>query len=355
MRFTRSILLAVALLTTSLVRADALDDLAKSEMESFHISGMAIGIMKDGKLVEKRGYGLANRETCTPVDSKTVFRIASMSKQFCSAAVLMLVDDGKVKLDEPVKTYLPEIPPEWSGITVRHCLNHISGIPDITTTRWNLTKDYTEAEFFDLFKGLPLASVPGEKYAYSNFGYATMGILVHRISGKPLWEFVQERIFKPLGMTNTYYYQPDLDLSKFAVGYDWKDGKFTFGTVKRPMVYAGSGGVMSCIEDFAKWDAALRTDFPIKQSIKDSWWTAGKLNDGKSTNYGMGWMLANRNGLANVHHTGSTPGFTSMIVRYKEPELTIVVFRNGEGDKVRDFCDAIAKVYITEAGLKKAA
>ncbi len=355
MRSLRVALIPLFLLAASLLHADALDDIVKKEMETFHISGIAVGIIKDGKLIDKRGYGLANRETCTPVDSNTVFRVASMSKQFCAAAVLMLVDEGKIKLEEPVKTYLPEVPAEWAEIKVRHCLNHTSGIPDITTTRWNLTKDYTEAEFFELFKGLPLASKPGEKYAYSNFGYATMGILVHRISGKPLWEFVQERIFKPLDMTNTYYYQASLDLTKFAIGYDWKDGQFTLGTVKRPMVYSGSGGIMSCIEDFAKWDSALRTDFPIKQSIKDQWWTAGKLNDGKSINYGMGWMLAPRNGLENVHHTGTTPGFTSMIVRYKASGLTVVVFRNGEGDKVRDFCDAVAKLYLTEKGAKKAA
>ncbi|MBX3118900.1 MAG: beta-lactamase family protein [Fimbriimonadaceae bacterium] len=348
MRVLRYALVSALVLIATFVRADALDDLVSAEMQTEHISGIAIGIVKDGKLIERRNYGLANRETCVPVGSQTVFRIASLSKAFTSAAVLMLADEGKVRLDEPVKTYVSDVPTEWAGITVRHCLNHISGIPDVSRTKWDITKDYTEAEFFELFKGLTLESKPGEKYAYSNFGYSTLGILVHRVSGKPLWEFVKQRIFEPLGMTNTYYYQPELSLKPFAVGYEYEEGKFELGVTKRPMIYSGSGGVMSCVEDLAKWDAALRSGTLIKQSIKDPWWTAGKLNDGTSTSYGMGWMLSNRNGLKNVHHTGTTPGFTAMICRYLENGITVIVLRNGLGTKIREFCDSIAKLYLPE-------
>lgn len=348
MRIIRTALIPILLLAASLLRADALDDLVRKEMETEHISGIAVAILKDGKVIEKRGYGLARREDCTPVTPDTVFRIASMSKAFCSASVLMLAEEGKVKLDEPVKTYIPEVPEEWAGITVRHCLNHVSGIPNLSRPAWDLAKEYTEAEFFALFKGLPLASKPGEKYAYSNFGYATLGILVQRLSGKPLWEFVDERIFKPLGMTNTRYYKHDLDFKQFAVGYDYTEGKFTLGTVQRPMVYSGSGGVLSSVEDLAKWDAAIRSGKVIGPSITGPWWTPGKLNDGSSTEYGMGWFLADRNGLKNVHHTGTTPGFTSMICRYELSKLTVIVLRNGEGAKVREFCDAISRLYLLE-------
>ncbi|MGC1131017.1 MAG: serine hydrolase domain-containing protein, partial [Candidatus Acidiferrales bacterium] len=179
-----------------------------TEIKAQKIPGLALAIVRDGKIVKAKGYGLANVELDVPVKPETLFQTGSVGKQFTATAVMMLVEEGKVGLDDKITKYFPDVPVAWQEITVRNLLSHTSGIPDYTGEdksgnehAIDFRKDYTEDDLLKKAESLPMLFKPGEKWSYSNTGYVVLGILIHRVTGEFYGDFLQQRIFKPLGMS----------------------------------------------------------------------------------------------------------------------------------------------------------
>jgi CubicO group peptidase (beta-lactamase class C family) len=181
---------------------DRVDQYVQAEMKTRHIPGLALLVSREGKIVRAQGYGWANVELEAPVKPETLFQSGSMGKQFTATAVMMLVEEGKIGLDDPLARYFKDGPPTWNQVTVRQLLSHTSGFTDYPEN-FNFRQDRTEEEVLQIIAGIPLAFPPGSKYGYSNLGYATLGILIHRVTGMFYGDFLQERIFRPLGMTTT--------------------------------------------------------------------------------------------------------------------------------------------------------
>lgn len=328
-------------LLAPIVHADEIDDLVRANMAQFHAPGTALGIVVDGKLTEQRCYGYANLETMTPVTPKTIFKVASLSKAFLASVTMMLIEEGKLTLDSKLVDLLPEAPKSWEAVQIRHLLSHTSGIPD--AEGFTMARQYTVPEFFALFGGL--TEPPGTVYRYNNFGFATLGLVVAQLCGKPMREVAKEKIFDPLGMSATHYYDMARVVPDRANGYIWSNDQHRNVNALRPLVYDGSGGVLTSLEDYAKWDAALRTDKPLNGIVRRQMWTKFTLADGKEGDYGFGWFPDQVDGQRVVHHNGSTTGFTAHVIRGLDDGVTVFVFRNISGDGAYDLVEAVFKAY----------
>ncbi|MCH7904356.1 MAG: beta-lactamase family protein [Armatimonadetes bacterium] len=346
---TRS-LLFLLLLLGSVARADEIDDLVRANMDADGINGVALGIVVDGVLQESRSYGLANIETGTAVWPETVFKIASLSKAFCAAVTMMLIEEGKLSLEDRVVYHLPTAPESWGKIRIKHLLSHTSGIP--RAPGFQFSAQYTPEEFVALFDGIELAEEPGEKYRYNNFGFATLGQIVHKVTGMLLREYVTERILEPLGMTATHYYEMGRIVPHRANGYRRRDGSYSNPNPARPRAYDGSGGVLTSVLDYALWDKALRSDDLLSAEIKEKMWTRFTLNDGSLGEYGFGWFPDEVDGERVVWHHGNTQGFTAHVIRGLESGVTVFVFRNGSGSEAQSLARGILAAYKEQSGRK---
>jgi CubicO group peptidase (beta-lactamase class C family) len=314
------------------VRADDIDDYVKGQMEKQHIPAVAVVVIKDGSLIKAEGYWLADIEHNIPARPDTVFKIGSVSKQFLATGIMLLVQDGRVALDDKISKYLAEAPSTWQAITLRHLLTHTSGLvreaPGFDSYKLQPDIDVIKTAF-----PLPLQFKPGEKWAYSNLGYFALAEIIHRVSGKPWGDFLSERVFAPLGMSATRVTSVADIVPKRADGYAWNADKFQ-NTEDWPAVRP-SGAFLSTALDLAKWEAALLTDRILKGSTKTEMWTPVMLNDGRKYPYGFGWQLDDwpadspaPTGVPMIRHAGSLPGFRAGYFRWPSYGLTVVVLTN---------------------------
>jgi CubicO group peptidase (beta-lactamase class C family) len=313
------------------------DAYVNGEMRAEKIPGLALAIVRDGKSVKEQGYGLANLELDVAVRPETIFQTGSVGKQFTATAVMMLVEDGKIRLDDPVGKYLSGSPASWNNVTVRNLLTHTSGIPDYESDSVtkkdaafvNLRNDYTEDELFTKFSGLPLDFPPGSKWSYSNSGYVILGILIHKVTGQFYGEVLQERIFRPLGMTSTRIIsEADIILNR-AAGYRVVNGEIKNQEWVSPTLNTTADGALyTNVLDMAKWDAALDAEKLLKKGSLDRMWSAVRLNDGKTAPYGFGWDVTEVNGHRLIEHGGAWQGFTTQISRYVDDRFTVIVLTN---------------------------
>ena len=304
------------------------DDYIRTEMQSQQIPGLALAVIKDGQIVIAKGYGLANVEHQVPVKPETIFQSGSTGKQFTATAVMMLVEEGKLSLDDKITKYFPDGPQAWQNITVRHLLSHTSGMTDYPQD-FDLRRDYTEDELYQRIKPIALAFQPGEKWSYSNLAYVMLGILIHKVSGKFYGDFLQERVFKPLEMTTARVISEADIVPNRASGYrvvnrelknqDW---------VSPSLNTTADGALYLSIYDMAKWDAALYTEKLLKKSSLEQMWTPVKLNDGKTHPYGFGWALGEVRGRRLIEHGGAWQGFKAQISRYVDDKMTVILFAN---------------------------
>ncbi|HJT65494.1 MAG TPA: serine hydrolase domain-containing protein [Pyrinomonadaceae bacterium] len=305
-----------------------IDEYIRAEMQAQKIPGLSLAVIKNGEIVLAKGYGLANVEHQVPVKPETVFQSGSMGKQFTATAVMMLVEEGKLSLDDRITKFFPDAPDTWRNITVRHLLTHTSGMGDYPDD-FDLRRDYTEDELVQRIKTIPLAFQPGEKWSYSNLAYVTLGVLIHKVSGKFYGDFLQERVFKPLGMTTARVISEADIVPNRAAGYRLVDGELKNQDWVSPTLNTTADGALYLtVYDMAKWDAALYTEKLLKRSSLDQMWIAVKLNDGKTFPYGFGWALGEIRGHRIVEHGGAWQGFKSQISRYVDDKLTVVVFAN---------------------------
>jgi len=335
------------------VKADAADEYVRAQMRERHIPGAAIAVVKDGKIVKADSYGLANVELNVPVNKETVFEIGSVSKQITAAAIMLLVEEEKVNLDEKISKYLPAAPETWKNVTVRNLLTHTSGIKSYTgLSGFELTKRLKRDEFVKSIGTHPLEFEPGERYNYSNSGYNLLGFIIESVSGESYWDFLQKRIFKPLGMNKTANRDPQFIVPNRADGYEWRNERLVGRDYDLTDVFS-AGAIVSTVTDLAKWEAALRGDTFLKKESKETIWTPVRFNSGKLYPYGLGWNVTEFRGHKLFSHGGQTAGFAANISRYVDDNLTVIVLTNlGDQGLGTMIARGIAKIYLPDISLR---
>jgi len=334
------------------------DQAVLAELKRQKIPGISLGVMRGGRIIKAKGYGLANVELAVPVTPRSVFQTGSVGKQFTATAVMMLVEEGRVGLDDSIPKYFPEAPPSWKAVTVRQLLTHTSGIADYggeESTMGNgvidFRRDYTEDELVRTFAPMPPDFAPGQKFSYSNTGYVLLGVLIHRVTGKFYGDFLQERIFRPLGMTATRIISEADIIPDRSSGYRLVDGQLKNQEWVSPSLNTTADGALyTNVLDLAKWDAALYTERLLKRASFDQMWSPVKLNSGETYPYGFGWRITPVNGHRLLGHGGAWQGFTMSISRYVDDRLTIVVFTNLDENNSRpeDVAARVAAIYIPD-------
>jgi CubicO group peptidase (beta-lactamase class C family) len=340
-------LLAILVLTVSSAsaHADQIDQIVLSEMKRQFSPAVGIAVVKDGRAVKVKGYGLANVEHRAPATALTYFQTASVGKQFTASLVMLLVRDGRLKLDDPISKYLQGTPPSWQGITVRHLLTHTSGL-DATDGKIDLRKDYTEQELLASAYKVPILNAPGKRQSYSNLGYQVLGFLCSSVGGKFWGEQLRERVFIPLGMSSRVISERDIVPNR-AAGYDRFDGALENQAWVAPSQNTtADGSLYVTLQDMARWSVALVGQQLLTNEEKEAMWTPAALDDGRRVDYGFGWKLFTEGGHRLVRHRGDWQGFTTHIVHLPEDRLTISVLMNRARGQPHVIADRIATHYI---------
>jgi CubicO group peptidase (beta-lactamase class C family) len=318
-------------------------------MERQHIPGLALLVSRNGKVVRSEGYGLASVELNVPVTPQTIFQSGSVGKQFTATAVMMLVEAGKIGLDDPLTHYFPQGPAWWQRVTVRELLSHTAGFTDYPKD-FNYRKDYTEDQLLTIVEAIPPAYPPGTSWMYSNMGFLTLGILIHRVTGEFYGDYLQEKIFKPLDMSSTRIINEADIIPNRSAGYRLVEGKLKNQEWVAPALNTtADGSLYFSILDLAKWDAALYADTLLKRSSLQQMWTIAPLLDGKPNtgHYGFGWFVWEKDGHRLVEHEGQWQGFETQISRYIDDALTVVVLTNLGSAKPGRIAETVAKLYLS--------
>jgi D-alanyl-D-alanine carboxypeptidase len=334
-----------------------IDSVVGAALVGRQIPGAAVAVLRHDTLVHAAGYGVANIATKAPVTTETVFQIASMTKIFTAIAVLMLVEDGKVALDERAARYLSWLPAKYSGITVRQLLTHTSGVnPDVRTANID---EIEVAEFKRRLEARPASFPPGTNVQYANAGFILLSFIVQNASGEEFGEFLQRRIFWPLGMRSTGYRVPQQNDARHARGYELVDGRF----VEAQHVFSGWGnsGIETTVLDIARFTIALERRTLLRPSTYDLMYTPGRLandslpqftSNGVPTLFGLAWFLQSYRGVELINHGGAVAGFSSVLNRFVQAGWTIIVLSNGkQGTDRRAQADGIARVIADVVGI----
>jgi CubicO group peptidase (beta-lactamase class C family) len=348
-----AIFVSIAIWPASLASAtdqpDAVDHYIRAEMAKERVPGLALLVSRGGQVIRAQGYGMANVELVVPVKPETIFQSGSVGKQFTATAVMMLVEEGKIGLEDPLTKYFPDAPGAWKQVTIRELLSHTAGFTDYPKT-FDMRKDYTETELLKIVADIPLAYTPGASWSYSNLGYLTLGIVIHKVTGKFYGDFLQERIFRPLGMTTTRIISEADIIPNRSAGYRLVKGELKNQEWVSPTLNTtADGSLYFSILDLAKWDAALYTEKLLQRSSLEQMWTVSKLKNGQpnSGHYGFGWFIETKNGHHVVEHEGEWQGFTTQISRYVDDKLTVIILTNLAETRPGTLADHVAEMYLS--------
>jgi CubicO group peptidase (beta-lactamase class C family) len=362
MSFKRRGRLAALLLLCACVpaRADGVDDYVLSEMRKRHLPAVAVVVIREGKVVKEKAYGLANVELKVAADEETLFQIASTTKAFTATAVMSLVEEGKISLDERVRRILPQLPLAWNGVTVRHLLTHTSGLPDVVVSEdSDEVIAQTRPEALRKLARMPVRSRPGAKWAYNQTGYVLLGMIIEKVSGVGFEEFMARRFFRPLGMTHTRFGDDREVVAGRASMYTRYEqqtdqkvspaGLWTYRNLYPTYLYMAAG-LNTTVGDMANWDIAMTEGRILKPSTLEEMWRPVRLSDGKvfrlddkTLGYGCGWLVDERPGHKAVGHTGSD---ATAYLRFLDDHLSVVVLTNCQGAQPSDLAFGIAALYV---------
>ena len=303
--------------------------------------GAAVAVIRNGEFIYQKGFGMADLERAVPITPKSAFEIGSIAKQFTAMCIMLLENDGKLTLDDDIRTYIPEMPEYERRITLRHLLHHTSGVRDIETLiplagmPW--VNYYTDKQMLELItrqRGLNFP--PGDQFLYSNSGYVLLAQVVSRVSGKSLRDFAQERIFGPLGMEHTVFWErPGQIIPNRALAYS-PQGENGYKLEMWNMPFAGPAGIYSTVGDLALWDANFYDNkLGGGAALIERMETPGLLDNGDSSGYGAGLMIRNRSGLPMIRHDGCWMGYRAGMRRFPEQHLSIVFLSNAASMDVR--------------------
>jgi CubicO group peptidase (beta-lactamase class C family) len=289
--------------------------------------GASVLVLKNGEALARGSYGMADLEAQVPVTPATNFRLASVSKQFTAAAVLLLMEEGKLGLDDPITQWLPSLPAIAREATLRHLLTHTSGLIDYEDVM--PAAPSTQLSDRDVLQLLATQNrtyfPPGGGYRYSNSGYVLLGLVVEKASGQTFSNFLRERIFRPLGMNNTVAHVESRTVVRHrAYGYSHEGARWTRTDQSPTSATLGDGGIYSSIDDLARWDAALYDDRLLRPESLASAFAPATATDDPAVSYGFGWRITGET----LWHSGESIGFRNVLVRYPERRLTVIVLTN---------------------------
>lgn len=346
-------------------------DAVFASFKSTNAPGAAVLVIRDGRIVFRRGYGVADLRSRRKIGVHTNFRLASFTKQFTAACIMLLVRDGKLHYDDHLTDLFPEFPAYGKAITVRSLLNHTSGLPDYEDILMKQYPDTPEekipqihdAGVLKLLEQQNSGKFPaGARWEYSNSGYAVLAMIVEKVSGKPFGQFLQERIFIPLKMTNTLAYKKGRnEVRNRAYGHSRKGDSWQETDQSPTSAVLGDGGIYSSLDDLAKWDRAIRDHTlltavemqPALAAVEPSQGPA-KSPEGKVVSYGFGWFLDPHHGHKRMFHDGETIGFRTTIQRFPDDQLTIIVLANRADADPEQLALKVADLYLDlEPGIRK--
>lgn len=336
-----TLILTVVLLSQWNVAAEdkspAVTDSQRSQIDSFvmkkkaefDIPGIAVAVCRDGKLIYSKGYGTANIAKNTPVTAGTPFQLASVTKQFTAAAIMLLVQDGKLQLSDSVRKYLKQAPLAWKDITIEHLLTHTSGIHEYLNSPQMANYVPGQSSFEGLLAEMAVDFEPGTKHKYCNTGYVLLGIIIKRVTGKTYDRFLSERVFQRLGMKSTYL--RDIRDPRLAVGYEGKSTESGWKPARQliPEVWDNAdGGLVSTVEDMAKWSNALDAQQILTKASLDRMWTRLKTKDKRIYDYGFAWVINIVGQHRVIGHAGGRPGVASNFTRWPDDGIAVIVLYN---------------------------
>lgn len=332
-------------------------------LKSGNAPGAAVLVVRNGQTVFRQGYGVTDLRTHHPIDSQTNFRLASFTKQFTAASIMLLVRDGKLHYEDHLADIFPEFPAYGKSITIRNLLNHTSGLPDYgelmmkqyPNTPEDKIPQIHDAEVLKLLEQQTAARFPaGSKWEYSNSGYVVLGSIVEKVSGKPFGQFLRERIFVPLHMNNTLAFEKGTnEVAHRAYGHTKEKDAWRETDQSPTSATLGDGGIYCSIDDLAKWDRALRehallSEAEMQPALTPVQPTAGaaKTEDGTAVSYGFGWFLDPYKGHKRMSHDGGTIGFRTTIQRFPDDNLTVIILANRTDINPEELALKVADLYL---------
>jgi D-alanyl-D-alanine carboxypeptidase len=322
------------------------DAVVQKAIDAKVIPGAGVAVVRNGKVVFSKGYGLADVDAATPVTENTAFQIASVTKQFTAAGIMLLVEQGKIKLDDGVGKYVAAVPATWGGVTLRQLLNQVSGIPNYNAgERLDPNKVYTKTEILDLMRDVRMSFEPGTRWEYSNTNYFLLGLVIEKVSGKSYADYMRDKVFKPLGMDSTVINAKGVNVKNAARGYSQSQGKWQVTEIGDPGLPYAAGAIISTPVDMAKWAIAVSEGKLLKRTSWDEAFAPGKTADGKPTNYGFGWYSARFGDVPYIYHSGGIAGFGAFHSRFPADNLSIVVMTNTIGTST-SIANDIAAAYL---------
>lgn len=319
---------------------------ALSEQQKF--SGSVL-VAKEGEVLLSKGYGMANYELDVPNHTKSVFRLASVSKQFTAMAIMLLQEQGLLNVHDTISKHIPDYP-NGDKITIHHLLTHSSGIHDLgylPTFREENIKPHTIEEVVNLYKNFPLKFNPGEKYSYSNSGYILLSYIIEKVSHKTFEAFLSEYIFTPLHMYNSGYDNSNTVIKNRASGYKMVDDKLLNSDYIHMSFPSGAGALYSTVDDLYLWDQALYNKSVFKKEIISTIFTPHIAIDDQGS-YGYGWGIHTLNGRNVVDHSGGIEGFSTKFQRYLDDKVSIIILGNIEGLDRYNICKNLAAIVFGE-------
>lgn len=327
--------------------AGRIDALVRDQMERQKLPGAAVAVVSKGAVLLAKGYGDANVEHRAPVTPDTIFQSGSVGKQFTAAAVMLMVEQGKLALDDPLTKFFPDAPPHWRGIKVRHLLTHTSGIPDYTGgSSIDYRKDYSEDDLVRMAYALTPEFAPGARWNYSNTAYVLLGILVRKASGKFYGDVLREQVFEPLGMRTARVISEADIVPNRAAGYRLEDGALKNQNWVAPSLNTtADGSLYLSLRDLIAWDTGVRERKVLKPESWNLVLTPVALNSGKTYPYGFGWSVDSINGRRVEAHGGSWQGFQTFIGRFPDDELSVIVLANLAQAEPVDIAEEIVALF----------
>lgn len=306
-------------------------------------------VSRNGQIIYKKAFGMANLELNVPMQVDNVFWVASIGKQFTAVAILQLMEQGKLNLQDEITKFIPDYPTQGNKITIEHLLTHTSGIHNFSGMKdpeKKLALDCTPNEVIDFFKNLPMRFSPGTKWEYSNSGYFLLGYIIEKITSKPYSEYLEENFFKPLGMTNSLFANSKRIINNRVGAYSYSDNGFENSRPLNATIIYSAGAIQSSVEDFYKWQQAVHSFKLVKKETLDKAFTRYKLTDGKETDYGYGWKLGSVYESPSIWHGGGIEGFGAMEIYLPEEDVFVAVFTNCDCNYPKDIASRLAALAI---------
>ncbi len=302
-----------------------------------------------GEVLYRHARGMASLELGIPLEADMVLNLASVTKQFTAIAILILFEQGQLDLDDPIEAHIPEFPASDPAITIQHLLSHTSGIINYTSLpEWLplIREDISPDGLINLFRAKPLPFPPGQRFDYSNSGYALLGRIIERVSGMTYGDFIGKAIFNKLGMRSSRYDNQRTVVPRLAPGYDQENGTFVPAKyISRSHIYS-AGALMSTVDDLQTWDESLYTDQLLKLETLNRAFTPFRLCDGASAGYGYGWAVGDFGGQPWIEHTGGMNGFSSHATRLPQERIFVAVLSNQAGADTKLLSVRIANVLL---------